>query len=90
LLNRRRRVGTRLGGLAKAACEQTDEAQSEEVLREARTSGTESPRGGYAGPTGRGTAELLLVRETGSSDRRELVRVNELISGPESEELVWR
>lgn len=77
------------GASAKAAYEQTDEAQSEEVLREARTSGTESPRGRYAGLTGRGTIELLLVRDTGSSDRRELVRVNERISGPENEEIVF-
>jgi len=72
----------------KSAFEQDDEARSEESLREARTSGTESPRGRHAGPTGRGTTELLLVRGTGSSDRRELVRVNEPISGPESEEIV--
>lgn len=78
---------TRLGGYAKAACEQTDEALSEEVLREARTSGTESPRGGYAGLAGRGTEELPSARDTGSSDRRELVRVRERNSGPGSEEI---
>jgi len=77
-----------LGASAKAACEQADEALSEEVLREARTSGIESPRGRYAGLTGRGTAELPSARDTGSSDRRELVRVRERNSGLRSEEIV--
>jgi len=75
------------GAHAKAACEQADEARSEEVLREARTSGTESPRGRYAGLTGRGTEELFFARQTGSSERSELVRVDEGNSGLRSEEI---
>lgn len=72
-------------GHGKAACEQTDEARSEEVLRKASPSGTESPREGYAGLTGRGTIELFFLGDPGSSDRRELVRGSEMFSGLRSE-----
>lgn len=69
------------GACAKAACEQTDEARSEEVLRKASPSGTESPRDGYASLTGRGTKELFFLGDPGSSDRRELVRGSKMFSG---------
>lgn len=77
------------GACAKAAYEQTDEARSEEVLRKASPSGTESPRDGYAGLTGRGTEELFFLGDPGSSDRRELVRGSEMFSGLRSEEIVF-